>query len=1399
MVCCFLRNTGQNSASLKVGWIVLLWLLSATTAWSQDDDGFQAGLLANYRSVDNLVDPQNADGNARVAERVDEQINFVWNGSADARLQSGPFQANWSGFLESERSGEYQLAARLAGQLSLRLGDAEILHAERTVDDWVVSDSIQLVSDWHDFQASYRSDAKAHGRLQLYWRGPGFDWEPVPSRVFTHEAEEIAGQRFEHGRELHRAMRCSACHEVPGKQTPLTAPALLHVAENVRPSWIVRYLMEQPDSAESLTPGKRLMPHYGLTEEEARSVVAFLWSQSKPGSAPRYRFTKVSKKQRKPSTPNRGLDTLLALGCLACHQAGEEGRAEWHSGGDLSQVSSKRPDRFFDRWLADPSCVNASHRMPRFTLDEQQAGDLKSWLSREASKDDGFSPSTVEADIARGRKLVDQLQCRQCHEVSGVPHRNLLPLADEPGREEEPRSASCWEPSSSFGGWFALSDDQRSALQFYITSLRGLESRQQRGHRLMQEHNCTGCHQRGKQSGFAEQIPSLTRMRPKLASELPASVPPSLNSVGDKLQDHALRDAIAQPSPRRPYLAIRMPHFDLSPEDLDLLTSFLRESDRIPEGLPQASRSPATFQNALELRTVGGRLIGTNGLGCTSCHRVGSVEPANAPVHARGPDLSGMGQRIRRAWYDRWVRNPSRIVAGMEMPSVKIGVKGVLNADVDQQLDAVWQTLNLPGFEPPAPEPVRTLRATGQNLTDRTQLVTDVVHADEQIVIKPLLMGFANRQNLLLDLGTNRLRAWTIGDTARQRTEGKTWFWELAGVPLELSEATRSELALQRDGEWLEPEVRGQFVTEFDTILHQPGGIVVHHRLHFKVDGQSHIVQVQQRFSTAATSLQRRIELSNLPPGWRPIWRPSLTNEWVRSEQRWTKQQASITATGEGTESVEEGVAFAANLTLHYEYGGVIDRFPAEPLPLAPKLKPMSLQVVPGMRATRLPFADELMPTGLSWDAEGRLLITSLKGRLWRAVDSDHDGLEDRLTPISDELAAPFGVAGGKDHVDVINKFALLRLTDLDQDGKIDQYQTLASGWGHTTDYHDWAVGLPRDAQGAYYVAFSCQQDDRSQAAAKMRGTVVKLVPRTSTPNDPHQFDVQTISGGHRFPVGIARDHHGRVFVTDNQGNYNPFNELNHVQPGKRFGFLNKLEKRAGASYPLTPPAINIPHPWTRSVNGICFLQAPAGAESKSNFGPWNGHLIGCEYDTRRLVRMSLEQVGDVMQGAVYPFSYDVPPEGEPLLGPITCAVSPQGDLYIGCIRDSGWGGANNIGSVVRIQPADELPMGIAEVRIEPDGFTLIFTKSAEHLADANLYGVASYTRISTPAYGGDDVEGRVERIRKVESGDDDRSVRLYLDPLRKGFVYELRIKDEAMFPAEAYYTVNAIPDSTEK
>ncbi len=146
--------------------------------------------------------------------------------------------------------------------------------------------------------------------------------------------------------------------------------------------------------------------------------------------------------------------------------------------------------------------------------------------------------------------------------------------------------------------------------------------------------------------------------------------------------------------------------------------------------------------------------------------------------------------------------------------------------------------------------------------------------------------------------------------------------------------------------------------------------------------------------------------------------------------------------------------------------------------------------------------------------------------------------------------------------------------------------------------------------------------------------------------------------------------------------------------------------------------------------------------------------------------------------------------------------MSPRGELYIGSIRDSGWGAGANVGEIIRIQiQPDKLPCGIAEVQANHDGFRIDFFRSIDRdlAARTESYTIQSYRREATPAYGSPDRDRRTEKVICATVSNDARQVTLKLAEMRLGFVYELRLKNLApgggnFHPAEAHYTLNVVP-----
>mgnify|MGYP002630178541 CR=1 FL=1 len=1380
--------------TLLVSWDIPLHAQS-DEALEAISDEFVPGLIGHY-----------VDSTGKTVTRKDDALSFQWSGlSPDQRLNPGGFRATWNGFLFTQAQGAFRIHAYVSGKGVVNIDGNVVLEFDQEEPGWIASAPIQLEFDWLSFNADFRPSGE-NGVLKLFWQGPGFQLEPISARSWFHSPDKTPARGFDTGRELVQSMRCARCHDLPNAGVDAgLAPELKHVSSYVRKDWIISRL-----TSSEITHGQK-MPAFEMTEDDAIAVAAFLTSQSTPAEED----LPVDDSENSGDAES-GKATFMSVGCVACHQRDGVGDSTSFDGGLLDDINEKRTPDFWRAWLTKPDSVNKNHRMPLFKLSDEEVADLVAFLTdagKEQSADKAIQLN--EEIVSHGKDLFESHSCASCH-VQNERRRPIdISVLSQSG------CVSGLERKMTQPG-FKLNDEQQEMITLFVKNVVTPMS-EQTSHDLLRMNNCIQCHARDANKGIAGQLDTILKSSPDLVDFAAALSPPSLNSVGDKLHNAAIEKTIRRDDEgHRPWLRVRMPTFNLSDSEVESLVKYLVDRDRIPDGA-DVIQIPPSEKPETEQEQAGSRLVTTDGFGCTSCHQIGSVIPPKAPLNAKGPNLSGLSSRIRKQWFDRWVRNPARIVPRMEMPSVKLAVRGVLDDQIDHQLHAVWDVLNKPGFEPPKPGAVRTVRRSGIMERDETvAILTDVIRDNEIQYIKPAIIGLPNRHNLLLNLQENQIAGWWQGDVARQRTAGKTWYWETPTDSWLRPTDVLSDLFLEIDGSHVEPIRNGQFLTELDAWRQIEHGIEIDHRLAFEVANKKIVIRVRQQFKVPGDKkgIDRQVVAQGIPDG------GTLRIRVCSSDARFKDTRITLPdADGQSlwidvpdaTGYKRVGSSHTLPITetgaiLNYKTAFETDRFPVIP-PVVDGVKPQLLHVVPGATVTRLPFSDELMPTGLDWNDEGDLLVTSLKGRIWRLSDSDNDGLSDKAVTYDDELAAPFGIQASTEFVDVINKYALLRMFDRDSDGVFEEVKTLASGWGHTADYHDWTVGVVNGEDGVLFVTTCCEQDKRSLAAAHLRGKVLRLIPREPTFDDPRMYRIEVVTGGHRFPVGIAANKDQELFVTDNQGNWNPFNELNHVKQGSHFGFINSTERGKIEPPPLVAPTIDIPHPWTRSVNGICFLETPKAVFEKNQlnaFGPFEGHLIGCEYDTRRLIRMSLQKVGDTYQGAAYPFTYNEPKEGDPLLGPLACAVGPDGNLYIGCIRDSGWGGANNIGSIARVElkRAHEMPAGIAEVIARRDGFMIKFTNGpfarldVGKMIDPDTYSVVAYTRKSTPSYGGGDVDRHQVKLKDFVglSATNDFVFIQTEEAFKEGYVYEIRMKNicqkegDEFFPAEAYYTMRKSP-----
>ncbi len=1415
-------------------WLVVVGvaLVGTTVAAAQqqrlpeDDDEYQPGLVGAYTVAGTTV------------ERIDPDIAFDWKGAApDPRLSAGPFRARWGGNLLVRQPGRYRWHAFLSGTIQVSVGGRRVLTAKSVKPGWASSDEFELGFGEKPLEIRY-SRTGAVGRVMLFWSSNHFPLEPLPGHLLFLSKPRADLLRVDLGRRLARAHRCNRCHV---RDHDLTAPAAPDLS-TVTVGTAARSLVEQiVDPAKSNPRGR--MPHTGMNRDEATAIAGWLRS-----NRAKVELLSLPKSKKADHEKNRkaGQQLLVSTGCLACHRLNTTGGTSVGSGPDLTRVGSRRSPDWLWTWLKDPSRLNRDHRMPVFRLSDAERLQLVVALSESGGPFQEGATKVTPAEVKRGGQLVHSAGCASCHRLPGRAE-TLVKRPTDLSRPPRDWASSCLAKTAdrkrqrpAFGS--RLSQVDKSAIRAFVESRAGRQlagsSIYDRGRWVLERRGCLACHQRGTGKGIASVAGAVVVASRDLTGQSPSLVPPALTSVGDKLLDGALARSVAgeQKTVRMPWLRVRMPRFVHSAADLEAVTHFLIAHDRIPPAAPATPPVPA--RKADEQHLLGAQdLVGFKGFSCIACHHVGRFAPKNVALATHGSDLLGLAGRMRREYFLRWCREPLRILPGMEMPSYKKPMKFVFGGKIELQLAAMWDALNDKRFQPPVnPNAVEQFLVV--NRGEPPRVVRDVFTLPDSVgggsVARSLAIGFPNSHNLLLDLDRANLAEWTFGDFAKQRTQGKSWFWDLVGRPVITGGERRSDVVLVTVDEAGNPvgvhRPERDPVTAAQLLGYQQderGAVHLEYGLRFRVEDVTLPVHVgetlqptpESESEQGSSGWDRSLSIGvrdpktgkarAVPEGvefhiGRPTARESLAGATVTAWRRGAKRAVARGDRAWGT-LPDQGKQQFVRLEGRTP-GGEVDRFARRGLlrytthvvpnrlslkPSSPRpIRPEPVTSVPGFQGVRLPLSRAIMPTAMTWTKDGTLAFTSLKGHVYLARDTDGDGLEDTLSLFEEGLAAPYGIIAEGDDLIVAHKPEVVRLRDTNGDGRADLRQVLASGWGYSDDYHDWTCGIVRDGRGDLYVGLGSNysQKNRAEKTSRWRGKVLRI---------SRGGRVEPVGHAFRYPTGLAIDAAGRIYVSDNQGVQNTFNEINHLVPGRNYGVPSRFEEKHESA--AVKPAIHVPHPWSRSVNGLAFL--PLGFADRSVAG----HGVGCEYDSRFLVRFTMQEVGGEMQGAVFHFSRPGAGVGEKnFVGPLSIAVSPKGDIYVGNIYDSGWLGGRNTGTITRLRAVAGGPNGIRDLKAVPGGFRLTFARRVDARAAAKpgSYTVSGYTRTWKGGYTTPDSGRHRAKLTAARLSADGLSVTLSIDGLRAGHVYEVtcgKIGGDGaeMWPATGHYSLHRIPRKT--
>lgn len=361
-----------------------------------------------------------------------------------------------------------------------------------------------------------------------------------------------------------------------------------------------------------------------------------------------------------------------------------------------------------------------------------------------------------------------------------------------------------------------------------------------------------------------------------------------------------------------------------------------------------------------------------------------------------------------------------------------------------------------------------------------------------------------------------------------------------------------------------------------------------------------------------------------------------------------------------------------------------------------------------------VPDGETLEVGGIDFLSDGRMLVSTRRGRVWVVDDPLADDIADaRFSIFADGLHEGLGLHVERDprgdRVYVVQRGELTQLVDADGDGRADVFRTLCDDWGLSGNYHEFAFGLPKGADGRFYVGLNVGFWDpewwHGRSKVPWRGWIVALDPTTGA--------LEPVAHGLRSPAGLGVNADGEVFATDNQGDWMPTGPIVHVQPGRFFGHPASLrwtdDYRDNDVVPSTtlppdveraPAAVWLPYGWSRSPGNL------VADTTGGRFGPFDEQMFVAELTLGSLLRVQMERVRGEYQGAVFPFLDDV--------GSLFRVVfAPDGSL-VGGLTNRGWGGKSPADGLVRVRFTGEAPFEVARVHLLQDGFELTFTEAVD-------------------------------------------------------------------------------------
>lgn len=519
-----------------------------------------------------------------------------------------------------------------------------------------------------------------------------------------------------HGKQLFETRGCLACHSIGEGDTKMGgdfAANLQRVGEKANFDYIVRWIHNPRervapycpkhkrdlthedyaqkglpfvfdtelhsrcpiDGAELQVQNMTVMPNFRLSEQDSRDIATYLFSLSSPQSYADASFMDDAKLK------DKGHELIKQYGCAGCHEIqgfedeqriGKELTVEGatpierldfalqtHHAEDGEDPLKLRPDQpskpwynhkgFFERKITQPSIYDEGKekdpkdklRMPQPYLTPEWRVALTTFLLGSVGTEGANVPGTLfynpedqrRQDIQNGWWVIKKYNCQGCHQLQ-VGQRSVV---QDLAFYQTPEGKDLLPPRLTSEG---ARVDPAWLLKFlHDPSLSG------------------------------EKTPEQMRQINVLATSSAASLQPSASPGTNASASPAPANQAAKLPPQpgldrngvRPYLQFRMPTFNFSPNELQILVRFFMAMSGQIDPYIKEPLQPLTEQERMTARQMF-----TSGTPCLKCHITG--EPAH-DSKAIAPNFLLASERLKPEWTFRWLLDPAQISPGTAMPS----------------------------------------------------------------------------------------------------------------------------------------------------------------------------------------------------------------------------------------------------------------------------------------------------------------------------------------------------------------------------------------------------------------------------------------------------------------------------------------------------------------------------------------------------------------------------------------------------------------------------------------------------------------------------------------------------------------------------------------------------------